>query len=343
MASWSERRPARVMPQSATRPRNTQGSAEASRSSSGSWSGRQPVSSRMRREICGIFSVAGVDARQRRIRCARSSHRSRCRTTAGNCLRHEWRAICNDCRMTNLANLDRVAHQNLRVQEERAFAACKDITMCAVVLNEIPRLVIEYPIGVHQARRNRANTYVSRCLAWIRSENLYWRDERWNSVTVPLNIGRQPFFVGIADNPAAGAGAKGLVTCIDLENPGVQIPPAKPLFDANGGETPYLRHKLALLAELIDGEQKSRAFADRLVALDLLRRFSSSSRRRTSRRARSAGCIRSTRRSCGRSTRRRSRSCTSRLPARDVRHVVVARAPADPRAPRRTRTGIASG
>jgi len=42
------------------------------------------------------------------------------------------------------------------------------------------------------------------------------------------------------------------------------------LFDANGSETPYPRHKLALLAELIDGEQKSRMFADRLVALDLL-------------------------------------------------------------------------
>ncbi len=100
--------------------------------------------------------------------------------------------------------------------------------------------------------------------------NLYWQDERWNSVTVPLNVGRQPFFVGIADNPAAGEGAKGLVTCIDLENPGVQTSAGEPLFDANGGETPYLRHKLALLAELIDGEQKSREFTDRLAALDLL-------------------------------------------------------------------------
>ena len=29
--------------------------------------------------------------------------------------------------------------------EERAFSVCKDLTFCAVSLNEIARLVIEYP------------------------------------------------------------------------------------------------------------------------------------------------------------------------------------------------------
>lgn len=171
--------------------------------------------------------------------------------------------------MTNPANLDRVAHKNLRVQEERAFGACKDITMCAVVLNEIPRLVIEYPLAF--TKHGESGQFICVALFGVDPDrNLYWQDERWNSVTVPLNVGRQPFFVGVADNPAGGEGAKGLVTCIDLENPGVHASLGEPLFDTNGSETPYLRHKLTLLAELIDGEQKSRAFADRLVALDLL-------------------------------------------------------------------------
>src|SRR4029077_12989005 len=92
----------------------------------------------------------------------------------------------------------------------------------------------------------------------------------WNSVTVPLNIGRQPFFVGRADNPAGGAGETGLIPCIDLENPAVQDSAGESLFDANGGEKPYLRHKLALLAELVDNEQKTRAFVEKLTALDLI-------------------------------------------------------------------------
>jgi hypothetical protein len=171
--------------------------------------------------------------------------------------------------MTNLANLDRVAHRNLRVRDELAFAACKDLTMCPVVLNEIPRLVIEYPLAF--TKHVETGQYICVALFGVDPDrNLYWRDDRWSGITVPLNIGRQPFFVGIADKPIGGEGAKGLVTCIDLENPGVQSSDGEPLFDANGGETPYLRHKLAQLAELIDGEQKSRAFTDRLVALDLL-------------------------------------------------------------------------
>jgi len=141
--------------------------------------------------------------------------------------------------------------------------------MCAVALSEIPRLVIEYPIAFTRSSEN--GPLIPVALFGVNPEqNLYWRDDRWNSVTVPLNIGRQPFFIGRADNPAGGAGESGLIPCIDLENPGVQDSAGEPLFDANGAETPYLRHKLALLAELVDGEQKTRAFVDRLTALELI-------------------------------------------------------------------------
>jgi hypothetical protein len=102
---------------------------------------------------------------------------------------------------------------------------------------------------------------------------LYWRNDRWGSVSMPLNVGRQPFFVGVADNPAGGEGAKGLVPCIDLENPGVQESRGEALFDANGVESPYLRHKMALLAELVDGEQRTRAFVEKLTVLELIQPF----------------------------------------------------------------------
>ena len=168
-----------------------------------------------------------------------------------------------------LANLDRVAHQKLRVVEERAFSTCKDATMCVVTLNEIPRLVIEYPIAFTPGEQN--GRLIPIALFGVGPErNLYWQGDRWNSVNVPLNIGRQPFFVAVADNPVDGGNTKSLVPSIDLENPGVQESAGEALFDANGGETPYLRHKLALIADLIDGEQKTRAFVDRLVALELI-------------------------------------------------------------------------
>lgn len=171
--------------------------------------------------------------------------------------------------MANLINLDRTAHQNLRVQEERAFASCKDVPMCAVVLSEIPRLVIEYPLAF--TKNGETGEFICVALFGVDpGHNLFWREDRWDSFTVPLNVGRQPFFVGITENPAGGEGAKGLVTCIDIDNPGVQTSAGEPLFDATGNESAYLRHKLALLSELIDGEQGTRAFTQKLVSLDLI-------------------------------------------------------------------------
>lgn len=171
--------------------------------------------------------------------------------------------------MTKLANLDRLSHKNLRVQEELAFASCKDITMCAVTLNEIARLVIEYPIVFTK----NSDTGQFTCVALFGVDpkhNLFWREGRWDSFSVPLNVGRHPFFIGLADNPAPSEGLPTLLTCIDLDNPAVQTSSGEPLFDASGAETPYLRRKLTMLAEVVDGEQRCRIFTDKLAALGLI-------------------------------------------------------------------------
>jgi len=171
--------------------------------------------------------------------------------------------------MTRLANLDRSAHKTLRVVEERAFSVCKDTSMCTVVLNEIPRLVVEYPIVF--TKHSGSGDFICVALFGITpDQNQFWRDGRWNSFGVPLNVARQPFFVGLADNPAGDEVAKELVTCIDLDNPGVQDAEGEALFDVSGNFTQYLRHKMNLLAELVDGEQRSREFTVKLSELGLI-------------------------------------------------------------------------
>lgn len=172
--------------------------------------------------------------------------------------------------MTRLANLDRSAHQGLRVLEERAFAACKDISMCLVTINEIPRLIVEYPIVF--TRNSGSPEFV--CVALFGAapdQNVFWREGRWQSFFIPLNVARQPFSVGLTDNPAAGEGAKELLACIDLDSDAVQANAGEALFDSSGGYTPYLQHKMNLLAELVDGEQRTRAFTARLSELGMIR------------------------------------------------------------------------
>src|SRR5262245_35962613 len=184
MASWSERKPARVIAQSETSPLKTHGSAEVSSSSSGSRSGLKPVNSRMRRETCGIGLIAELD--KIRVDFAMTIFASIRLLNHPASGAHYSLAICNDCRMTKLANLDRTAHKNLRVQDEQAFGACKDTAMCAVVLNELPRLVIEYPLAF--TKHAETGQYVCVALFGVDPDrNLFWQDERWNSATVPLN------------------------------------------------------------------------------------------------------------------------------------------------------------
>jgi len=171
--------------------------------------------------------------------------------------------------MTNLVNLDRVAHRNLRVVEEQAFSVCKDLTMCAVSLDEIPRLVIEYPIVF--TRTNDNDGYVCVALFGISPDkNLYWQDGKWNSHTVPMNIGRQPFFVSLPEINQGDSPAQQAMTCIDLDNPGLQMDAGEPIFDDKGEYTGYLRHKMNLLAELIDGERRSRLFTQKAAELGLI-------------------------------------------------------------------------
>src|SRR5215207_138156 len=105
--------------------------------------------------------------------------------------------------MTNLANLDRAIHQRLRVKEEVACSACKDITMCAVTPTEIPRLILEYPVVF--TKHGETGQFICVALFGVDPKrNLFWREDRWRSFVVPLNIGRQPFFIGIGEKKDAG-------------------------------------------------------------------------------------------------------------------------------------------
>lgn len=171
--------------------------------------------------------------------------------------------------MTNLVNLDRVAHRNLRVVEEQAFSVCKDLTMCLVSLNEIARLVVEYPIVF--TKNGESDEYVCVALFGISPDrNLYWQNGRWASYMVPMNIGRQPFFVAFSEAAEPDPSTQQAFTCIDLDNPAVQAINGEPLFDEAGEYSPYLRHKMNLLTELIDGERRSRVFTGKVVELGLM-------------------------------------------------------------------------
>jgi hypothetical protein len=81
---------------------------------------------------------------------------------------------------------------------------------------------------------------------------------------VPLNVRRQPFYVGTDDAGNAN------VLCIDLDSPCLDPTGTKTIVDADGADSAYLKEMLAILHELIAGRKLTEQFIETALALDLL-------------------------------------------------------------------------
>lgn len=95
-------------------------------------------------------------------------------------------------------------------------------------------------------------------------ENLFVDGTRWRADHMPAQLRAYPFATAQVD-------AQRRVLCIDRAWAGFSDTEGTPLFDADGQEGPTLREMHALLDRLEGETQRTRAFCDRLLALDLLR------------------------------------------------------------------------
>jgi hypothetical protein len=93
-------------------------------------------------------------------------------------------------------------------------------------------------------------------------ENLFVDNGRWDAIYIPLQVSRQPFFLGKA--------SEDYILCIDIEHDSIDQHHGEPMFDAAGQETAYLAGVKEGLAELLDGEAPTRQFIDTLAHLKLL-------------------------------------------------------------------------
>ncbi len=167
--------------------------------------------------------------------------------------------------MAHLVLLDNTAHRQVRVDSGQVEAAAGALNMVPVVLSEFLKLVVQYPIALTKDRDTGRFTCVA-LFGFHDGENLFVDDGRWNAIYVPLQVSRQPFFLGQAD-PATGSGH--FVVCIDAGHAAIG-PDGERIFDDDGRETAFLEQAKGRLAELLDGEAPTRQFIDTLVRLELL-------------------------------------------------------------------------
>ncbi len=95
-------------------------------------------------------------------------------------------------------------------------------------------------------------------------ENLFWSGTELDAAYVPLNVRRQPFYVG--DNPDEWRRP--------VRRSGESVPRRVryegTLVNPDGSDSAYLKSVLAMLGELVAGRAPTEQFVATLLSLDLL-------------------------------------------------------------------------
>lgn len=165
-----------------------------------------------------------------------------------------------------LVQLSRQDHGRLRIRGNGAEILAAGQHLIAIVTSEFRRAATEFPIlFAKHPETGRFTPFVLTGLAV--EENLYWDGTRFDAAYVPLNVRRQPFYVGLEQGADGGSLN---VLCIDVEHPAIAEDGDRTILDDDGVDSAYLRQALEILGELIDGRGPTEAFVADLLAHDLI-------------------------------------------------------------------------
>jgi hypothetical protein len=160
-----------------------------------------------------------------------------------------------------LVELSRSVHSGLRIRPDRAEASAASQHLIPIVASEFRKAAIQYPIVfVKSSETGRFAPYVLTGLDV--EENLFWSGTELDVAYVPLNVRRQPFYVGIE--------AATSVLCIDLDSPCVDPSGQKGIVNSDGTDSAYLKEILSILGELVAGKEPTEQFIAAALSLDLL-------------------------------------------------------------------------
>ena len=158
--------------------------------------------------------------------------------------------------------LNRDTHRNRRIRPSTGFGFARQATSVVVTGVEFNEACKEYAIVfARQADRQVAPVVV---LGLRSRENLFVdAQERWTASYVPAFVRRYPFVL-------AELGGDQLGVCIDEAFPGLNETVGDALFDAQGGNTPFLQNALDFLQRFQLEHQRTKGLCRKLEELGLL-------------------------------------------------------------------------
>jgi hypothetical protein len=170
--------------------------------------------------------------------------------------------------MSKLVMLNNVAHKDLRVVTRYSAEFGDNVATAMIVPTEFADVQREYPIFFRKDPDTGA--YVSLALLGLqKDENLYLDENGWNADYVPGVIARGPFFIGHQTREANGKREHAPVVHLDLEHARISRTEGEPVFNAQGGNTPYLDRIAALLNGINLGLEVAKPMYEAFAAADL--------------------------------------------------------------------------
>src|SRR5256714_10414217 len=155
-----------------------------------------------------------------------------------------------------LVELSRSEHAELRIRADLVEASAASQHLIPIVVSEFRKAATQYPIVFAKSpETGRVAPYVLNGLGV--EENLFWSGTELDVAYVPLNVRRQPFYVGTSDAPREPVTN---VLCIDLDSPCLDGSGAKTIVNSDGGDSAYLQEMLSILGEVVAGKSRTEQF-----------------------------------------------------------------------------------
>jgi hypothetical protein len=171
--------------------------------------------------------------------------------------------------MAQLVAIDNKNHLNLKVDAAKAELHGAGLHLVPAVMSEFTSMAVQYPLVITK-NADTGQFVVAAMLGFESGENLFWRSGQWQGLYLPLQIRRQPFFVGNPEQNSEQKVAGDYVVCFDSESPAIVSNDGQALFSEDGVDTEYFQQAKYCLAQLLEGELANKKLLEQLQSMELL-------------------------------------------------------------------------
>lgn len=170
--------------------------------------------------------------------------------------------------MTNLALLNNVDHEDLKIITERSAKYGDNVMYAMTFPHEFRDIQAHYPILFHKDANGEF--YPLALFGFQQGENLFLDERGWNAAYVPAMIRREPFMIGFQNvKDQAGADPQRMLS-LDMDHPRVSKESGERLFQPLGGRTPFLDDTANLLELIYQGVEQNKKLIAAVLEHDLV-------------------------------------------------------------------------